>query len=759
MKRTEIIFILCSTMPLARLANVAHSASEPEVRHLLEQATDVGEGLYGWSFYGVQALYRMIEFNESHGALQALLGRPEIDVNCRNKDGLTPLHVAALKNREGAVKLLMERRDLDINATADFDLTPLHLAARLGHTRVLKQLFNDDSRLFLHARTVHDFSALHLVAEGDEEFSGPYLNSRRACVEQRSMVVGLLRAEQEKRGLIGFEHFKDIFGRTALHYAALNGFVEMVRELLEFSYLNPNTADSYGLTPLHLAVKNGHVSVSCLIMQAHLIDLNCRSVLRHVRPQVVPLHSCRSYMMHLLYPVLRDDETGSETTAIAGVTPVHMAAGGSHFEILSSLLNSKCVNLSAVDSRSLTALHHAVVSGDARVVKLLMDQPDMDLNCRDIEGMSPLQLSVVHGRLDILKALLGDVTATAHMPEDLLHHSMRLLDIATRHGRDGHGAVAHYLIDCLEESVKKSEGYSDSTLAHWACQNGNLELTELILAWRPEAVNATNKKRQTPLHLAVIHRHADLVLGLCREQDWRLRAAELDKMGATPLDYAFEQGKEAREIQKVLLRRADVKEHMERIYRLDMNTMNALFVGAALFASVTYVAWMQPPLGFVEDYNFLLPSPPAPQDTYAVYANTRNVHVKLFFIFNTISFVFSLVTIFRGIEALAASRKQLDVGYVSRLLRSSIRQCYWYFVLSTSFIIAAFEQAGHAVLAPGQLWYFPVILYSLWASWGVLALLYARKRIKRKIRRCCRAAGSKVKRIWSKQPAADCNIS
>lgn len=743
-------------MPLARLANIAHSAREAEVRDLLEQATEVGEGLYGWSFHGVQALYRMIEFNENHGALQALLERPELDVNCRNKDGLTPLHVAALKNREVAVRLLMERRDLDVNATADFDLTPLHLAARLGHPRVLKQLFNDDNRLFLHARTLHDFSALHLAAEGDEESLGPYLNSRRASVDQRSMVVGLLRAEQEKRGLIGFEHFKDVVGRTALHYAAMNGYVEMVRELLEFSYLNPNTVDSYGRTPLHLAIKHGHVQVSSLIMQAHLIDLNCRTVLRHVRPQVVPLHSYRSYMMHLLYPVLSDSDETSQM--ITGVTPVHIAAGGGHFEISSSLLNSKCCNLSAVDSRGFTALHHAVISGDVRVLKLLMDQPDIDLNCCAIDGMSPLQLSAVHGRLDILKALLGNVTATVHMPEDLLHHSVRLLDIATRQGRDGHGAIAHYLIDCLEESVKFSEGYTDSTLAHWACQNGNIELMELILAWRPEAVNATNKKRQTPLHLAVIHGHTDLVVGLCREQEWRLRAAEVDKTGATPLDYAFEKGKQTLDIQKILLRRDDVKEHMERIYRLDMNSMNAIFVGAALFVSVTYIAWMQPPLGFVENYNFPLPSPPAPQDTYAVYANTRNINMKLFFIFNTIAFVLSLVTIYHGIVALARNRKQLDLGYVSRYLRSSIRHCYWYFVLSTTFIIAAFQQAATAVLAPGQLWYIIYIIHFLWATGGVLVCIYARKYIKRKFKRCWRAAGSRIKRIWSKKPTTNSNI-
>jgi ankyrin repeat protein len=670
----------------------------------------------------------MVECNEDYGALQAVLEHGKIDVNCRNRDGLTALHVACVKNRDVVVRILMSREDLDVNATAAFDLTPLHLAARLGYDRVVKELVNDECRLFLHAKTIHDFTALHLVAEGDEEFSGPYLNSRRSSVEQRSVVVALLRAEQEKRGLIGFENNGDVLGRTALHYAARNGYSEMVRELLEFSYMNPNVVDSYGLTPLHLAVQKGHVKVSRLLMQAHNIDLNYRSGVRNVRLHGVSLLSDDDLKMRLLYPVLCDDKP-SETGV--NVTPVHMAAGGSHFEILSSLLSSRCIDLRAVDCRGFTALHFAVAYGDIRVVILLTDQSDIDVNCCDFEGRTPLLLSVVQCRLEILKALLGDDgAAIVHMPEHLLHRAMNLLAIATQQG-SSHRAIAHYLIDCLEDSVRDFEGCPDSTLVHWAAKNGNTELIELVLTWKPEVMNATDEKKQTPLHLATIHGHTELVQRLCNEGSWCLRAAEVDKCGATPLDYAFEQGKKSREIQKLLLRRGDVKEYMERIYRLDMNTMNALFVGATLLASVTYVGWMQPPLGFMEDYRYPLQSPPAPPDTYAVFIDFSNDNVKLFLIFNTMAFIFSLTTIFRGVETLARHRKKLDAGYVSRDLRASIRHCFVYFSFSTTFILAAFDQAGRAVMPPNQMWYITPIMWGLWGSWGLVSLFMSRKRIKR----------------------------
>ena len=717
-------------MSLVRLAAIAHSAGEAEVRRLLQLAVAHGEGELGWRSHGVAILHRMVEFNEEYGTLQALLEHGNIDVNCRNKDGLTPLHVACLNNREVAARILMSREDLDVNATAAFDLTPLHIAARLGHARVVKELVKDECRLLLQAKTIHGFTALHLVAEGDEEVLGPYLKSRRSSVEQRSVVVALLRAEQKKRGLIGIENYRDVLGRTALHYAVWNGYTEMVRELLEFSNVNPNTVDGYGLTPLHLAVQRGHVNVSRLLMQAHNIDLNCRSGVRNVRPQDVLLLSDCDLKMRLLYPVLWDAEP-SETGV--DVTPVHIAAGGSHFEILSALLNSACINLMAVDCRGFTALHFAVGYGDTRVVKLLIDQPDIDVYRCDFEGRTPLLLSVVQNRLEILKALLGDGTTIGHMPEHSLHLSMRLLTLATQHG-SSHRAIAHYLIDCLEGSVKDFEGCSDSTLVHWAAKNGSTELIELVLAWKPEAVNAMNDKKQSPLHLATIHGHAELVRSLCNGEGWRLRAAEVDKTGAIALDYAFQQGKAAREIQKILLRKDDVKEYMERIYRLDMNTMNALFVGATLFASVTYIGWMQPPLGFTQDFRYPLQSPPAPPGNYAVFVASGNENVRLFLIFNTIAFIFSLTTIFRGIETLARHRKKLDVGYVSRDLRASIRHCYVYFSLATLFIITAFDQAGRAVLPPDQMWYITPIMFGLWGSWGLLSLVMARKYIKRRIK-------------------------
>ena len=137
-----------------------------------------------------RSLHQAVEFNKDEGALQALLELPEIDVNTRNNNGLTPLHAAALLDREPVAKFLLRREDLDVNPTTAFDLTPLHFAARLGRTRIVELLADD--RLNLDVKTTDDFTPLHLVAEGDGGCSDPYLVRRRVIEDQRCEVVRLI---------------------------------------------------------------------------------------------------------------------------------------------------------------------------------------------------------------------------------------------------------------------------------------------------------------------------------------------------------------------------------------------------------------------------------------------------------------------------------------------------------------------------------------------------------------------------------------
>ena len=57
--------------------------------------------------------------------------KESIDVNAKNKDGWTPLHLAATKGRIEIVEYLVEKGAEDVNAKNEYGQTPLHIAILL----------------------------------------------------------------------------------------------------------------------------------------------------------------------------------------------------------------------------------------------------------------------------------------------------------------------------------------------------------------------------------------------------------------------------------------------------------------------------------------------------------------------------------------------------------------------------------------------------------------------------------------------------
>jgi hypothetical protein len=132
-----------------------------------------------------------------------------------------------------------------------------------------------------------------------------------------------------------------------------------------------------------------------------------------------------------------------------------------------------------------------------------------------------------------------------------------------------------------------------------------------------------------------------VVKALCSDPANRLRATEEDSDGRTPIQIAIEA--DMKEVEKVLLEQPEVKDFIDRLYRerqVHVDAANALLVGAALTASVTFAGWLQPPLGYIPDYNFSQPFPPPPQTPESYIAVKNHTTVKAFWVFNSL-FLFS----------------------------------------------------------------------------------------------------------------------
>lgn len=343
-----------------------------------------------------------------------------------NVKGENLLHIAAANGKINVVDFFITELNLDIDEVDHLRKTPLHVAALNGHLEVVKFLLNHDA--YINCGDIMGLTPLFYAVRKNQ------IN-----------VVEFLLDKSDINYAMG--------GYTLLHEAAENGYLELVKVLLE-NKANINAKNERNWTPLHAAAYNGYLEIVKVFVQ-NGADVNGKVI-----------NGCTA----LYYAV----ENGNENIV--------------------DLLVKHGANVNVFErSSNTTPLHTACREGKEQIVKFLLEN-NAESNASDKRYFTPLHLAAKEGHLGIVHLLLkygAYINAKSKNLCTSLHFAVE----------NGHQEMVELLIK--NNAFVDAENENGATPVHSAAFGGHNKIFDFLLNHKCN-IKAKDIYCNTPLHKAVI---------------------------------------------------------------------------------------------------------------------------------------------------------------------------------------------------------------------------------------------------------------
>ncbi|XP_050405831.1 transient receptor potential cation channel subfamily A member 1 homolog [Patella vulgata] len=425
-------------------------------------------------------------------------------INQHDDDELSPLHYAARYNHLSVVKLLVEN-NADPNDRGEDGITPLHYAARYRRERKKKREASEEE----------EQSDENLEETGESVVT--YLITKGASINatdiygQTALSFAAMRGnEQAAQDLLSFRksthpnireeiniEAQDLQGITALHLVAIHNQVEIARMLIE-SGANLRCCDKEQSTPLHHACSEGNIEIVKMLFEAGAKTPEGWVMISNM---VTDTDIEQSTCLHLAvdnghYDVCRlclEKRADVNVPRKHYMHPLHLAAVSGEIRIVQLLVDNKA-RIDVLNDEQATPLHKAAQFNHCEVVKFLVDRK-AKINCRDKDNYTPLLLAATYGRTECVELLLeknadytvvdkDDKTAIYLAAEENRLQTLRTLLSDSR----------------MKELINTGDKYSNDPL-HVAAKEGFLDIVKCLLENGAD-LDSKNEEEQTPVHLA-----------------------------------------------------------------------------------------------------------------------------------------------------------------------------------------------------------------------------------------------------------------
>ncbi len=382
-------------------------------------------------------------------------------VTAENKNGWTPLHIAAGWNKIPEVVTFLIKAGANLNAQDEFGLTPLHWATAFNkNPAIVKTLLDAGANPLaknIAGETPRYYSNANIALKGtdvckrldEERLKPPKLRKKLKREMKATLTSSVILPCESWNTLKFFKHAR----------------VADLSRCLKTK--NPDARDEKGRTPLHIAARHSKKPAIITALIKAGAKVSARTNLG-----LTPLHvaAAKNKTPAILNTLLRAGAKLNARTQI-GWTPLHMAANN---KITAALLDAGA-KVNARTEKGWTRLHMIAEIGKSPVDVTTLVKAGADPNARDEKGLTPLHYAARHSKYPVILTSLIQAGAKVSLKAN---HGLTPLHVAAALSKTP--AVVFVLLDAGANPMARDK--SGKTSWDYAKENPILKGTEVY--WR-----------------------------------------------------------------------------------------------------------------------------------------------------------------------------------------------------------------------------------------------------------------------------------
>jgi ankyrin repeat protein/beta-lactamase regulating signal transducer with metallopeptidase domain len=530
----------------------------------------------------ISDIYQAIRLGDA-GKVKDFIGAGT-DVNLKNQNGSTSLHIAAAAGNTALLELLIEK-GADVNAKNNRGQTALCIAVSNDNKEMVKLLIEQGADVNTKDENSHTPFDI-ILSRNQRQISQ---NTNHAEIREMLLANGAevmsIHAAVQSEDMEKVKEFlqqgidinsKDGNGQTALYIAVNNDNKEIVKLLIEQG-ADVNARNENGQSPLDITLSRNQrqisqnpnhaeiremllangakiLSIYAAIQSGSMekvkeflqkgIDINSKDEDGDT-PLIISVNRDNNDIAKLLIDKGADVNVGDE----GNYTPLYYAIWNLNKDMVNLLISKGAeVNFSAQEGDSI--FYEAVWMDDFNIVKTLVDN-GAKYDVKDKDGFTALHYAASQGSMDMVTLFIskGIDTSSIHMAAcagDLSKVKEFIEQGTAIDAKDeagwtalfwaacaGRTEVAEFLIENGAD-INSDDGHGRSIL-HQAVHANAVKLVELLIS-NGAGVNAKDKRANTPLHSNTHRDVAELLIA---------RGADINaknNSGQTPLYWASQRG-------------------------------------------------------------------------------------------------------------------------------------------------------------------------------------------------------------------------